>query len=128
MHSSRMRNICCSGRLRGCLPGGSVCPGGMSAQGGCLADIPLVNRMLVKTLLCRNYLADGNHYHPQRSCGKVMFLNLCVILCTEGSPYGKERAVRILLELPFLVWVRVLTSCSSGCNLLILRLVLPEGM
>ena len=36
MHSSMMRTVRSSGRLLGGLPGGSVSPAGISAQGGCL--------------------------------------------------------------------------------------------
>ena len=87
MHSSMMRTVRWG---RGCLPGGGVrgvCPGGwclptgvsawggVSAQGGdvCrgegsaqgfLADTPPCeqnHKTGVKTLPCRNYVADGNN-------------------------------------------------------------------
>ena len=36
-------------------------------------------------MYCTHYTGTGNHcYHPQRSCGKVMFLHLCVMLFTGG--------------------------------------------
>ena len=56
------------------------------------------------TDICSTYSGQecGTHptgmlscYRPQRSCGKVMFLHLCVILFTEGV---WQRTVRILLE------------------------------
>ena len=79
MHSSRMRTVCCSGRVPG--GGGGVClptGGGVSAQVGCLsggvsvggggsqgvsARYPLCEQShkRVKTLPCRNYVADGNN-------------------------------------------------------------------
>ena len=78
MHSSRMRTVRCSSRLAGevCLPGGGVCPGGclpggclargMCAPGGgvCPGGCPCEQndwQTGVKTLTCRNFLADGNN-------------------------------------------------------------------
>ena len=69
------------------------------------------------------------YYRPQRSCDKVMFLHLSVILFTRGSathPPGRhplpsacwdtvnKRAVRILLECILVLWcfLSVLWSCS----------------
>ena len=86
MHSSRMCTVHCSSRLLGvggvcaegvsakggsaqgrCLPRGDVCPGGSVCSGGCLPGgglpkTPLLWtewQTLVKTLPCRNYVADG---------------------------------------------------------------------
>ena len=75
MHSSRIGCIpsvavavCWGGSAqegvsaRGDMPGG-VCPGGV-CPGGCLPDTPLWTewQTLVKTLPCRNYVADGNNW------------------------------------------------------------------
>ena len=87
MHSSRMRAVHCSSHLlwegvsakkgvgvsgqRGIYQGG-VCPGGYLPRGvcpggclprGCLVDTPLWTEWQtpVKTLPCRNYVADGNN-------------------------------------------------------------------
>ena len=52
--------------------------------------VPDLYRLLVK-FPCINSTAATNFpkhiYHPQRSCGKVMFLHLSVILFTGGLPY-----------------------------------------
>ena len=74
MHSSRMLTVRCSGRPGGCLPAREgVCPGEVSAQGGCLAaggGRPPVDRMtdMYKTLPCRNYFADGKNWPDMMNC------------------------------------------------------------
>ena len=78
MHSSRKHTVRCSGRLGGVCLGG-VClgglPRGMSAWGvsaggrglypGGVSQTPLWTELQtgVKTLLCRNYVADGKSVH-----------------------------------------------------------------
>ena len=60
MHSSRMRTVRCSSRLLG---GGGCLPGGVCITACTEADIPLWTEWQtgVKTLPCRNFVADGNY-------------------------------------------------------------------
>ena len=66
MHSSRMCTVRCSGRLGGggAAQGGGFClkGGGVSAQrvSGRRPLLPVDRMTGVKTLPCRNYVADGN--------------------------------------------------------------------
>ena len=82
MHSSRMRTVCCNSRLGGgCLPGrGGLCvylgEGGVPGvvyPGGCLPATPPPAlwtewQTHVKTLPCRNYVADGKYNGPLTRC------------------------------------------------------------
>ena len=99
MHCSGIRTVRCSGRLGkgvsaqgwGCLSGGGVWPGrslpGGVSPGGCLPRgcLPRENvcpsacwetpppwtewRAGIKSLPCRNYVADGNNQYFNEECG-----------------------------------------------------------
>ena len=51
-----------------------------SARDPLVAQIPRYKEMLTSNQ--RKEMATGRCYHPQGSCGKVMFLHLSAILCT----------------------------------------------
>ena len=75
-----MRTVRCSSRLlRGCLPGGCLSRGGVSAWVGCLpGGVPIVNRIL-DTRLWKHYLsatsfAGGNYI--ERICKRYEKLTL----------------------------------------------------
>ena len=93
MHFSRMHTACSSA----CLGGGRqpvrrrVCPMGVQPPGP-RDRHPPTDRQVLKHYLPTTSFAGGNNdhkfcYHPQGSCGKVMFLHLSVILFTGGVAY-----------------------------------------
>ena len=120
MHSSRMHTVCCSGCLLGvCLSGGCLPRGvfaqGVSAQGvclprgvsvwgclsrECLADTPQIESQTgVKTLPCRNYVADGNDrigFISIRVCRLIMFsvASICLGYNLRTASDGKLNGIR----------------------------------
>ena len=90
--------------------------GWIGMLGDCIVGrLRTCSRLVYITRFSRSF-CRVDFYRPQRTCGKVMFLHLCVILFTGGSLsrgvsvkgervsvretplYGNVRAVRILLE------------------------------
>ena len=104
MHSSRMRTVRCSSRLLG-----GVCPGGLSAQGGCLPQCmlghtsPPVDRIL-DTRLWKYYLSATSF-----ADGKDMNLNLSIISAIKHSEDTSHRLVALSLA-PFFLWFNRLSG------------------
>ena len=69
MHSSRMRTVRCSGRLLGVSAQGGVCLGGVYPGVSARPPTPRTESQTgVKTLPCRNYVADGNYHLTAKNC------------------------------------------------------------
>ena len=91
MHSSRMRTVRCSGCPWGCLPRGwGICPGGVCPGWLPATPPPLWTEWQthVKTLPCRNYIADGNksEHVPGEGAGPCTMLSDLLLVFFTWQP------------------------------------------